>query len=239
MSTPSYNKHDKAFVYFDIGNTLMEGPPQSPWSSLVSKLELNSDVVEDIQSYILTHNISCMQVLVEYLSASHPHINRDLINTSVMEVWDSQIRGPSRINGSTDLLRKLNSRDIDYGFISNIWHPYAETFLLLYSNSMGHTYRPKVFSHVYGIAKPDSSLYAIALSLSGSNPENTIMVGDSYINDIFPAMKVGMKTVWVLNNPRKEKVYIDSVKNQYLLPPSLIVNSINEITPESLLELIP
>ena len=52
-------------------------------------------------------------------------------------------------------------------------------------------------------------------------------------------MKVGMKTVWVLNNPRKEKVYIDSVKNQYLLPPSLIVNSINEITPESLLELIP
>ena len=48
-----------------------------------------------------------------------------------------------------------------------------------------------------GVAKPDKEIFLRALSRAGCKPENAVMVGDRLDNDIVPANKIGMKTVWI------------------------------------------
>lgn len=48
-----------------------------------------------------------------------------------------------------------------------------------------------------GIAKPNIEIFHRALAAAKCLPNNTVMVGDRLDNDIVPAKKVGMKTVWI------------------------------------------
>ena len=48
-----------------------------------------------------------------------------------------------------------------------------------------------------GVAKPDLRIFRIALDRAKCKPEEAGMVGDRIDNDIIPANKIGMKTVWI------------------------------------------
>ena len=48
-----------------------------------------------------------------------------------------------------------------------------------------------------GIEKPNPEIFRIALERANCLPENAVMVGDRIDNDILPAKKLGIKTVWV------------------------------------------
>ena len=48
-----------------------------------------------------------------------------------------------------------------------------------------------------GVAKPDLRIFQIALARAECKPEEAVMVGDRIDNDIIPANKIGMTTVWI------------------------------------------
>lgn len=48
-----------------------------------------------------------------------------------------------------------------------------------------------------GVSKPDRRIFEIALQRAGCRPENTVMIGNRIDNDIVPAKKMGMKSVWI------------------------------------------
>jgi len=48
-----------------------------------------------------------------------------------------------------------------------------------------------------GVAKPEKGIFLRALSRAECLPENAVMIGDRIDNDIEPANKLGMKTIWV------------------------------------------
>lgn len=48
-----------------------------------------------------------------------------------------------------------------------------------------------------GISKPDLRIFQLALEQAGCNPNEAIMIGDRIDNDIIPAKKIGMSTIWV------------------------------------------
>lgn len=48
-----------------------------------------------------------------------------------------------------------------------------------------------------GCAKPDWKIFNIALEQANCSPENAVMIGDRLDNDVVPAKKLGMKTIWV------------------------------------------
>lgn len=48
-----------------------------------------------------------------------------------------------------------------------------------------------------GVAKPDKEIFIRALHRAGCISHNAVMVGDRIDNDIEPAKKLGMKTIWV------------------------------------------
>ena len=48
-----------------------------------------------------------------------------------------------------------------------------------------------------GVAKPDTRLFQIALRRAGCEAREAVMVGDRIDNDIRPARRLGMRTVWI------------------------------------------
>ncbi len=48
-----------------------------------------------------------------------------------------------------------------------------------------------------GISKPNIEIFNRALTIAKCLPENAVMIGDRLDNDIVPAKKAGMKTVWI------------------------------------------
>lgn len=48
-----------------------------------------------------------------------------------------------------------------------------------------------------GVVKPDLRIFEIALSKADCKAVESVMVGDRLDNDIVPANKIGMKTVWI------------------------------------------
>ena len=76
-----------------------------------------------------------------------------------------------------------------------------------------------------GVAKPDSAIFKIALEKAECKPENAVMIGDRLDNDIIPAKKLGMKTIWV----RQAFAVYQKVRNDEEQP-DFTIDSIREIT---------
>lgn len=47
------------------------------------------------------------------------------------------------------------------------------------------------------VSKPDRRIFEIALNRGGCLPDRAVMVGDRIDNDVIPAKKLGMHTVWI------------------------------------------
>ena len=48
-----------------------------------------------------------------------------------------------------------------------------------------------------GVAKPDLRIFQITLDRANCKPEEAVILGDRIYNDILPANKIGMTTVWI------------------------------------------
>ncbi len=75
-----------------------------------------------------------------------------------------------------------------------------------------------------GCAKPDLKIFSAALDKAGCKPADAVMVGDRLDNDIIPAKKLGMKTIWV----RQGYAIYQSIDDESKRPDH-IVNSISEL----------
>jgi putative hydrolase of the HAD superfamily len=67
-------------------------------------------------------------------------------------------------------------------------------------------------SSVVGVRKPDPEIFRLGVgAISGANPEDTVMVGDSADKDIIPSASIGCKTIWLRNQAWDES----SAKSDY------------------------
>ena len=48
-----------------------------------------------------------------------------------------------------------------------------------------------------GVSKPDPAIFELALQKSGCSPGQSMMIGDRIDNDIIPAKRLGMHTIWI------------------------------------------
>lgn len=81
-----------------------------------------------------------------------------------------------------------------------------------------------ISSSEVGINKPSLEIFKLALSSAGCLPEETYMVGDRLDNDIDPAAKLNMHTIWV-----KQGLFADSNSSLIENKPDIVLNSISEI----------
>ena len=86
---------------------------------------------------------------------------------------------------------------------------YAKYPLVLVSNFYGnvesvladfnlrHYFKEIVESAVVGVRKPDPRIFSLGVEALGLNPEEVIVIGDSYKKDIVPAETIGCKVAWI------------------------------------------
>ena len=48
-----------------------------------------------------------------------------------------------------------------------------------------------------GFRKPDPEIFRIAIEMTGCKPEEVVVIGDSYKNDIHPATMLGCPSIWL------------------------------------------
>ncbi len=75
-----------------------------------------------------------------------------------------------------------------------------------------------------GVMKPDVRIFEAALLKTGCMPEEAVMVGDRLDNDVFPANRLGLKTVWIKNGFGGMQ---EPISEEY--EPNFMIGSLNEL----------
>lgn len=78
-------------------------------------------------------------------------------------------------------------------------------------------------SSVVGIRKPDPALFDLGVQALGTAPEETLVVGDSYRKDIYPAHTLGCRTAWL------KGIGWDEEQPHPDAPPTVIIKSLAEL----------
>lgn len=164
------------WIFFDIGSTLVD--ESVAFRKRVEKTVANTNVSYDDfynrMVEISKHNQKGYHKALEYYGLT-------------MAPWnsDDEFVYPE----AEECLRNLSEK-YKIGIIANQIFGSEERLekigLLKYINLV-------VASAEEGVAKPDLRIFEIALSKA----EESVMVGDRLDNDIVPANKIGMKTVWI------------------------------------------
>ena len=92
------------------------------------------------------------------------------------------------------VLRSLCERGYNIGVIAN---QAAGTQKRLENWGLMKYIQLVIASAEEGVAKPDKRIFEIALERSMCSPTEAVMIGDRIDNDIIPAKKMGMATIWV------------------------------------------
>lgn len=214
----------------------MEGPDTSPASRIASAVGLSPSEKNDLTSILFSKNIETSAQLSRTLRSNF-NIQKNDLDASMKEIWKSQQREGYAIEGSMDFLKMLAETGASLGIISNIWKPYFICFSTIFSEFM-HLFKVRTLSYQVGFVKPDPGIFKAACSNFGlydkignkfKNPQNVVMIGDSYHHDIKPAIRLNFKTIWIHGNrQRKMKVYRE-VEAGKLKSPDVVVDDIEKL----------
>ena len=164
------------WIFFDLGSTLLDETDR---------------VKERIHetAKLLKENAEKFYEQLEQTAKTHPYvISMELPNGATWVPWAKRLDPlyPDAIFILETLCKKYQ-----LGVIANHGKDTAQQlgiakFFTIYTASESAGYR-----------KPDLRIFELALTQANCTPENAIMVGDRLDNDIYPAKKLGMKTVWI------------------------------------------
>ena len=102
--------------------------------------------------------------------------------------------------GTQEAVAFLRERGIRVGILSN-WD--SRLRRMLREMGIERAFEFIVVSHEVGFEKPHTMIFEEALRRAGTDPGETLHVGDSYEADILPAAAMGLRTLWVA--PREER----------------------------------
>lgn len=86
------------------------------------------------------------------------------------------------------------SHDYTLVLVSNF---YGNISTVLKDFSIDNFFKEIVESAVVGVRKPDPEIFRLGAEAMGLNPEETLVIGDSYRKDIVPAEKIGAQVLWI------------------------------------------
>lgn len=74
---------------------------------------------------------------------------------------------------------------------------YGNIHAVLRSYGLDGYFKEVIESAVVGVRKPDPQIFALGIEALGLQPEEIVVVGDSYGKDIKPAHSLGCHTIWI------------------------------------------
>jgi HAD superfamily hydrolase (TIGR01509 family) len=222
-------------VCFDIGSTLVDGPNVGPVRRLVEALTLPKEAEIPLTRLLFTTDPGTPEGLA---AAIHDYCGADPKSALqvVRELWEAQVEEAYVLPGAAETVERLRSAGLSIAFISNIWAPFYQGFRRCLPE-LAQTC-PAYLSFQRGLAKPNVGLYRYALKDLEVSPSAAVMIGDTYQNDIVPASVLGMKTIWVLHRPDKEKADLVRTLNGEAPRADLTLGQIGDLLPDHIRSLL-
>jgi FMN phosphatase YigB (HAD superfamily) len=214
-------------VLFDIGSTLVMGPNLSPNKELARILDTFDTDADRIGQIIMREEFFSPAEVWQRLRESFSNIAPSHLE-KIKELWGRQINDAREIEGATEAVRYLKQHGYKIGLISDIWSPYYHSFEKA-CPEIAATADAVILSFREGIKKPSHEMFVRALSLLHTTPHRAVMVGDTYKNDLSPAMALGIKTVWVLSRAEREAEALAKVLNGKWPKPDYTIECIAQL----------
>ena len=218
-------------VFFDIGSTLIDGPPLGPARRLSDTLGLGPEAIAELERILFRSPARDPEQLANTIT-SRLRVDRERALEACTALWNAQLQEAYVLPGAREAIDALKSAGIPRAYLSNIWPPFYEHFRQEFAEEAAG--QPQFLSFETGLMKPDPAFFQLVLRAVEARAEDAVMVGDTYRNDIRPAIELGMRTVWVLHRPEKEKADLIAVMNGEAPPPDLTLASIGELEPSKL-----
>ncbi len=117
-------------------------------------------------------------------------VNEDLIEKLSQFCFNSTVRN---IITTKTVLEELK-HNFKLGLVSNY---YGNVKTVLTELGVAKYFDVIVDSTIVGIRKPDKKIFEYTINKLNETPNNVVVVGDSYKNDIAPAKSLGCITVWL------------------------------------------
>lgn len=199
-------------VFFDLDHTLwdFDKNAEETLHELYNQFALNAvhegSVQDFVQAYYTINNrlwqqyekgvISKDFLRTERFKLAFEQIGIDKKNVP-QNIWELYLemcpKKTNLITGAIDICDHLNG-SYDLGLISNGFEN-TQKVKLQYSG-LDKYFRKLVTSERVGHPKPKSEIYHVALAEASVNPDECIMIGDSFNNDVLGAMEVGISAIW-------------------------------------------
>lgn len=222
-------------LFLDIGATLVDAAVKGPASRIAAGLGLDDRQRHALRRALMTTDFQAPEEVAAYATASFG-AEREQALCVAGEIWSAQEGDASPLPGAAEALARLHAEGWRLGLISNIWRPYFVSVRRHYGTLFDSCIPPRLrlCSFELGMAKPDPAVFAEALIRADVPASEAVMVGDSYRDDIEPAVALGMETVWVLSRPPEEAEALARVDSGTSPRPSQIVPSLDALDPRRL-----
>ncbi|MGC2697466.1 MAG: HAD family hydrolase [Candidatus Angelobacter sp.] len=214
-------------VLFDIGSTLVMGPSISPNKEVVKHFALKAELAAQISRMIMCTDFKSASDVCDLLRRCGVQVNKD-DGDFLSRLWHDQETGAMPIPGALDAVRFFKEAGKTVGLLSDIWPPYYHAFTSA-CPEINELAEVKQLSFQAGMKKPEAAFFQSALRALKSAPERVLMIGDTYDNDIAPAIRQGMKTAWILSRAEREVPALAGVIQGRLPRPDLTLASIVEL----------
>lgn len=99
------------------------------------------------------------------------------------------------VPGAVELLTEVHRRGARIVAVTN--NLVAEQEDKLRHAGMRHLFDGLVISEAAGVSKPDPAIFEMALQLAEASPDEAIMLGDSWANDVMGATGSGIAAAWL------------------------------------------
>lgn len=164
------------WLFFDLGSTLLD------------ETDRVNERIEATAKLLQLETTSFMTQL-EKAAKTHPYvIHMELPNGASWAPWPKRL-DPLYPN-AISLLNILHKK-FRIGVIANHGKDTAQRL------GIAQFFTTYTASETAGCRKPDLRIFEMALAQAQCLPENAVMIGDRLDNDIYPAKKLGMKTIWI------------------------------------------
>ncbi len=212
-------------VVFDIGATLVTGPPVAPNKVIAALIDGAS--AAEVSSVIMTTELLSAEHACAVLQARFGSLSETAVS-GITRLWRSQITAAVGIEGACETAMSIKRRGLKLGLLSDIWNPYYASV----QRALPEVVRAAdavVLSCRTGARKPERDNFQAVLDELGLAPGEVVMVGDTYAHDILPAIEMGMPTVWVMARPEREADSIVRILNGENPAPTVTVSHISQV----------
>jgi FMN phosphatase YigB (HAD superfamily) len=215
-------------VFFDLGQTLVTGAAWSSRRLLATRLQLNEKQTKRVGRMIMTLPQVSPGAVAAALCRVLPDKDPNQVGSVLLDLWQEQTACARTIPGATARLQGLKQMGLKLGVISNTWHPFYQGVRDTCPEIM-ELMDYQWLSYQVGLKKPRLDLFYYAIEKTGAPAASCWMVGDTYELDMEPAAQAGMRTLWVLNRPEREKALLVEVLRGKKPRPDWTVQDLTEV----------